>query len=357
MTNWLVGILWVLGRLRAADEACREALSYLRERETNRLPVAGVLHLRRSEIYLERNELEATEASLSQGVELAKRSGRFDAVRNATQARVRLSVARGDTSGALAAVQEAESALGEEPSALRQAELLALKAGILVRQGAVSEAARCVESASQLAGRDQGRIGEQVAFAALRVMLARGKFDEAIADLTRSLATAEDGGHHGAAIELHILRGLALARQGDAQKARADLERALALAEPEGYVRIFLDEGQPMQILLAQWLAREGDGGLRDYATHLLAQFDAERLKVAAKEAPTATSDLVEPLSERELEVLHLIALGLTNKEIAEQLFIAPGTVKAHTSTIYRKLDVSNRTEAAARARELGILP
>jgi LuxR family maltose regulon positive regulatory protein len=159
-------------------------------------------------------------------------------------------------------------------------------------------------------------------------------------------------------IELRILRGLALARRGDAQEARADLERALTLAQPEGYARIFLDEGPPMQTLLAQWLAHADPGPLRAYATRLLSQFDAEPHRVPAREKePPPVGGLVDPLSPRELEVLHLVALGHTNKEIAQQLFVAPGTVKAHTSSIYRKLDVANRTEAVARARQLGILP
>jgi LuxR family maltose regulon positive regulatory protein len=357
MTNWLVGVLWVLGRLRAADKACRDALSYLQERGMDRLPVAGVLHLRMSEVLLERNELEAAQASLSQGIELAKWSGRFDAVRNAARALVRLRLARGDTSGALAAVEEAESALGEKPSSLRQAGLLALNAGILVCQGAVREAAECVEEANRLAARDRGQIGEKVALATFKVMLAQDKLDEAIAELARSITNAEKDGLLGAAIELRILRSVARARRGDAQEALADLDRALAQAEPEGYVRIFLDEGQPMHILLTQWRAQADDGRLRDYAMHLLAQFDAEPHRIAPAEGKAVPiGALVEPLSERELEVLHLIALGLTNKEIAQQLFIAPGTVKAHTSTIYRKLDVANRTEAAARARQLGLL-
>jgi LuxR family maltose regulon positive regulatory protein len=97
---------------------------------------------------------------------------------------------------------------------------------------------------------------------------------------------------------------------------------------------------------------------LRDYAIHLLSHFDAERqIMSAAQEKISPASDLVEPLSQRELEVLHLIALGKTNQEIAQQLIVAPGTVKAHTSSIYRKLEVTNRTEAVARARQLGILP
>ncbi len=356
MTNWLVGILWVLGRLRAADKACEDALHYLQERGLDRLPVAGVLHLRMSEVLLERNELEAAEASLASGMELAKWSGRFDAVRNATRAWVRLRLVRGDTRGALATVEEAEATLGEASSALRQAGLLALKAGIRVRQGAVREATACVAQAQQLAGQDQGQMGEKVALATFSVMLAQGKLDETIAELTPSLAAAEEGGRRGAAMALYILRGLALARRGDTREALADLERALALAEPEGHARILLDEGQAMQRLLAQWLAHAVAGPLRDYATHVLSQFEAERLEDAAEAASPSTGDLIEPLSERELEVLHLIALGLTNKEIAQQLFIAPGTVKAHTSTIYRKLDVANRTEAAARARQLGIL-
>ncbi len=355
MTNWLVGVLWVLGRLRAADKACRDALSYLQERGMDCLPVAGVLHLRQSELLLERNELEAAEASLSQGIELARWSGRFDAVRNAARALARLRMARGEPSDALVAVQEAESALDERTSPLMRAGLLALEARVLVWQGSVSEAARCVEAASRLAAQDRGQIGENVALDTFKVMLAQGRQDEAIAELTRSLAAAEGDGRWGVAMELYILRSLAHAQRGDARDASANLERALALAETESYVRIFLDEGRSMQILLAQWLAHADGGPLRDYAAHLLTQFDIELPKIATKEETAPTQALVEPLSERELEVLHLIALGLTNKEIAQQLFIAPGTVKAHTSTIYRKLDVANRTEAAARARKLGL--
>ncbi len=358
MTHRLIGALWLLGRLRAADEACREALAYLEERGMARLPVAGILHLRMSEVLLERNDLEAAEAHVSRGIELGQWSGRFDAVRNAAPALARLRQARHDASGALAAVEEAESALGEPASPLARAELLALRARVLLRQGALTEAAECVEKAVHLAGRDRGQTGGKVALAASRVMLAQGKGDEAVAELTRSLAAAEACGRWGAAMELRILRSLALGRQGNTRGAEADLERALALAEPEGYVRLFLDEGQPMQMLLARWLAHAGAGRLRDYAMRVLSHFDAEPHGIpAAQEAVSPTGDLVEPLSQRELEVLHLIALGRTNKEIARQLVVAPGTVKAHTSHIYRKLDVANRTEAVARARQLGILP
>jgi LuxR family maltose regulon positive regulatory protein len=345
-----------------------------------RLPAAGILHVAMSEVSVERNDLEAAEAHLAQGLELGKWSGRLDAVRNAAYTLSRLRQARGDAEGALEAVREAELALGEPPSPLARAELLALEAGIWARQGSLSEAARCVEEAVRLAGWDRGLSGEMVALAEARVRLARSRPEETITWLTRSLAATEERGRWGAAIELRILRGLARVRQGKTREAGADLERALALAEPEGYARVFLDEGQPMQMLLAQWLAHAGASPLRDYATRLLAQFDAEPRVFAASQPSVAaqgttfpTGDpsaiplvspveapgqaLVEPLSQRELEVLHLIALGRTNPEIARQLVVATGTVKAHAAHIYRKLDVANRTEAVARARQLGLLP
>jgi LuxR family maltose regulon positive regulatory protein len=366
ITYRLIAVLRLLGRLRAADAACRDALEYIQAQGMARLPAAGILHVALSEVLVERNDLEAAEAQLARGFELGKWSGRLDAVRNAPHTLARLRQARQDENGALAAVQEAEAAQSEPPSPLGKAELLALRARILIRQGSLGEAAQCVEEAMHLAGRDRGVTGETVALAASRLMLAQSKPGEGLAQLTLSIAAAEACRRLGVAIELRILRSLALARRGDIREAGADLERALALAEPEGYVRVFLDEGQPMQMLLAQWLARAGAGPARDYAIHLLSQFEAEphpipaaREKASPAGHPPASSGqaLVEPLSQRELEVLHLMALGRTNQEIARQLIVAPGTVKAHSASIYRKLDVANRTEAVACARQLGILP
>jgi LuxR family maltose regulon positive regulatory protein len=354
----LSGVLRLLGRLREADAACRDALEYVQAQGMSRLPAAGILYVAMSEVLVERNELEAAEAHLAQGLAIGKWSGRLDAVRNAAYALSRLRQARHDANGALAAIREAELAMGEPQPPLARAELLALRARVRVRQESLSEAAQCIEEAARLVGQDHGQTREMVALAASRVLTAQHEPDEAVAQVTCSLAAAEDRGWMGAALELRILRSLALTRQDDTRAAEADLERALTLAEPEGYVRIFLDEGQPMQRLLAQWLAHAGAGPVRDYALHLLSQFDAEPPEgTAAQQKTSPAGHLIEPLSERELEVLRLIALGSTNKEIAQQLFVAPGTVKAHTASIYRKLDVANRTEAVARARQLGILP
>jgi len=374
ITYRLSGLLRLLGRLQAAEAACREAFSYIQAHGMDRLPAAGILHVATSEVLVERNDLEAAEAHLAQALELGKWSGRLDAVRNAAYALSRLRLARHDAPGALAAVQEAEATLGEPPSPLAKAELLALKAGIWLRQGVLREAKGCVQEAVQLAGWDRGLTGQLLSLAQARVILAQHNSGEAVARLAPSLAAAEEAGRLGAAIELRILRSLAQARWGEPQEAEKDLARALALAQPEGYVRLFLEEGQPMQVLLVQWLAHAGGSPLCDYASQLLAQFDAEgQVAPGVREDAVPTGGLsasravsggepseellVEPLTPRELEVLDLLALGRTNKEIARQLVVSPGTVKAHTSHIYGKLDVANRTEAVARARQLGILP
>jgi LuxR family maltose regulon positive regulatory protein len=188
-----------------------------------------------------------------------------------------------------------------------------------------------------------------------RVFMAQERHEDAVRLLNRLLEPAEAGAHTTRAIQILILQALALQAQGDTDQAMASLERALALAEPGGYIRIFADEGPAMARLLYEALARRIGP---DYVRRLLAAFP-----VAEAEPPTSSvadhpsSALIEPLSERELEVLALIAQGLTNLEIASRLFLALNTVKAHASNIYGKLGVHNRMEAAARARALGILP
>jgi LuxR family maltose regulon positive regulatory protein len=134
------------------------------------------------------------------------------------------------------------------------------------------------------------------------------------------------------------------------------LERALTLAEPGGYIRIFVDEGPPMaELLISMNASREG-GTLRvkEYIHKLLAAFGMQKDVHPSSLSP---QPLVEPLSERELEVLQLLAEGLTNQEIGARLFLSLNTVKVHTRNIYGKLDVHNRTQAVAQARALGVLP
>ena len=157
----------------------------------------------------------------------------------------------------------------------------------------------------------------------------------------------------GSVIEILVLQAIAYHAQGDLPAALLPLQHALALAEPEGYVRMFLDEGSSMMQLLREASAREI---MPDYTHKLLAAFEAEKRKSEDKPDLSPVQPLIEPLSQRELEVLQLIAQGLSNHEISERLFLALSTVKGHIRIIFGKLQVQRRTEAVARARELGLL-
>lgn len=181
-----------------------------------------------------------------------------------------------------------------------------------------------------------------------RLRIVQDRPNEALLLLDELLDTAEHGGPIRNIIEILGLKALAYQTIGRRAEAVAALERALALAEPAGFCRVFLDEGQPMEALLRQ--ARL-NGRFPDFIDILLAAFPGS-------EAKQNGGDLLpEPLSERELEVLHLMAVGATNKDIATWLFIAVSTVKKHIGNILVKLDTTNRVEATARARDLGLLP
>jgi LuxR family maltose regulon positive regulatory protein len=142
--------------------------------------------------------------------------------------------------------------------------------------------------------------------------------------------------------------------EGEATQAMTMLEKAINLAEPGGFIRIFVDEGPPMARLLHTALSR---GILPDYVSRLLGAFPLEESAQApAKKSQVDQSELIEPLSEREIEILQLIAEGLTNQEIASKLFLSLNTIKTHTRSIYAKLGVHTRTQAVARGRALGLI-
>ncbi len=187
-----------------------------------------------------------------------------------------------------------------------------------------------------------------------RILLAQGKIDVAVRLLRRLHEAAEVGKHTSRMIEILMLQALAFQAQADSDQAITMLEQALTLAEPGGFIRIFVDEGLPMARLLYEAVTR---GIVPDYARRLLAAFPVvEPEQTDSLKTHPPKSELVEPLSKRELEILQLLAEGLTNPEIATRLFLSLNTVKVHTRNIYGKLGVNNRTQAVAQARALGIL-
>jgi LuxR family maltose regulon positive regulatory protein len=175
---------------------------------------------------------------------------------------------------------------------------------------------------------------------AARILIAQHDYQQALELVERLRAIAEEGGRGGVVIELLILQSLALQGEDKSDSALDMLQRAIVLASQEGYVRIFVDEGESMLQLLRQFVARYGT---TDYSASLLSAF-------------TRKAEPPDALNERELEILRLLATGMSNREIAEVLFITVGTVKWHANHLYAKLEVKNRGQAVAKARELQLI-
>ena len=169
--------------------------------------------------------------------------------------------------------------------------------------------------------------------------------------IDRLARSAESAGRIGHLIDLFILQGLALDALGDLNQALSCLERALKLAEPQGFVRIFLDNGSPIYRLLTEAAKRDIAA---DYISKLLNQIDKTTQPDGTNSPPSAL--LVDPLSDRELEVLHLMAQDLSYKEMANQIMVSLNTVRTHVKNIYSKLMVHKRSQAVAKARELNLL-
>jgi len=191
---------------------------------------------------------------------------------------------------------------------------------------------------------------EHIALA--RLLISQGHLDEAARLLQALLETTKSGGRTSRVIEILIIQALAYQAGDNTHQAITVLEQALKLAKPGGFFRVFIDEGPPMACLLYEALSR----GIETlYIQKLLAAFPTEQSEPAKKQ-PSQDSEWVEPLTDREIEILNLLATGFTNPVIGSRLYLATNTVKAHLRNIYGKLGVNNRTQAVARARGLGII-
>ena len=350
------------GQLRKAYDQFQKALQWLQELSESHLGSTGIVEVGMAELQCESNDLDNALAHLERGLELTPLWGKPDDMALGYATYVRIHLARGDRKAAAGVLAKAvqlirsSSVFSESRSAVEVAQV---KYWLVT--GQLPEAERWAASLEEIAADPEDTFQFKDEFnliARARILIALNRLEDSIALLTRLEATARSWGRTGRLIEILMLKAMALYRMGDMMAAQSALAGSLSLAEPEGYLRIFLDEGQPMQILLSRWLAHVPAGSLRNYVIRLLAQLDKE-LQVGSPQPGKSASDdgLLEPVSTRESEVLHLMALGMTNQQIADQLIISPGTVKAHTSSIYRKLCVANRTEAVARARQLDILP
>jgi LuxR family maltose regulon positive regulatory protein len=359
MTFILANIWMAQGRLREAVSAYQQALQLAENRDAP-LPI-GTSDLYRglSELLCEQGDLEAAAQHLLTAQKLGEQAALTGWPHRVGVAQARMKEAQGDLAGALALLDEAERQYVRNP--LPDRPIAALKARMWVRQGKVTEAEGWAHAQGLSPDNDLSYLREFEHLTLARVLIARYKTDRvddalraALGLLERLLQAAEEGGRTGSVIEILALQALAREAQGDLSRALASLEGALALAEPEGYVQVFVDEGESMQLLLEKQAHGEGHKPI-GYADRLLAAF-AQPMAVSPSTASHPQSTLVEPLSERELEVLKLLGTELSGPEIARKLNVSLNTVRTHTKNIYSKLGANNRRAAVRRAEELDLL-
>jgi LuxR family maltose regulon positive regulatory protein len=360
-TYGLADIRLAQGRLREAVNTYERAMQLVEAQGNPTMPGCAELHLGLGDLQREQGNLAAAVEYLAKSETLGEPAALPDWPYRFRLAKSRLKVAQGDLAGALDLLDEAEPFFFRSPIPEVQP-LGALKARLRLAQGRLAEAETWARERGLSVDDDLSFLNEFEHITLARTLIAQTTHHQTDRDLAaaidllaRLLAAAEAGDRGGSVIEILLLQALAHRAQGDDSLAQAPLERALALAEPEGYVQIFVDEGAPLAALLAR-LKDEG-GGMKGYAGKLLAAFpDSVTDTIPKSKTQNLKSKMVEPLSERELEVLQLVAEGLSNREISERLFLALSTVKGYNRTIYGKLQVQRRTEAVARARELGLL-
>ncbi|MFN2219829.1 MAG: LuxR C-terminal-related transcriptional regulator [Anaerolineae bacterium] len=344
-----------MAQLHQAREIYERALS-LTERHTGRrdLPFCGYVYVSIGRILRQWNQLQEAYRLTARGLPLCRDWNVADIMALSCIELAYVHQALGHDEQARESAQEATRIYASfSPWGIQYAS--AHQAIIDLQRGDIDAAGRWAQEVDLVTDGDFEFHREIEYLALARVFLAQKRLDQARALAARIHQTARDVGRTQTELEGLVLLALVLSGQGKTEQALAYLEKALSIGEPEGFARVFVDEGPPMARLLYEALSR---GIAPDYVRRLLAAFPTTEPEQAGPlQTQVPQPDLIEPLSDRELEVLQLISEGLTNREIASRLFLSLNTVKAHSRNIYGKLEVHNRTEAAARARALGLLP
>jgi LuxR family maltose regulon positive regulatory protein len=340
------------GHLGAAAAACEELSQLAHQPGWEHFPAAALGGVMLGRVPYERNELAAALETLTAALAEVERYSlkRPELIGVVLLARVKL---------ALGAAEEARALLDRAWTTIQKYQLkqltfpgTALRARMLLQMGDLATAAQWASTIAVPADGSLNPALEYDHITVARVWVAQGREAEARSLLRRLLPPAEVAGRMGRVIEILALQAVAAWAQQNEEAAMAALEKALALGEPEGFVRSFVDEGEPMQAMLARVT-----GERHWYAEQLLEAFgrDTASVRIAAA-ARTPTASLLEPLRERELEVLRLMAQGYSNQEIATKLVLGVSTIKTHINHLFQKLGAASRTQAIARGRALGLL-
>jgi LuxR family transcriptional regulator, maltose regulon positive regulatory protein len=354
------------GRLEAALATYREALAVAAERDGDAPQMAGVAQVGMAAVLYARGKLNAALERVTEGIPLCRQLVYTPPLVTGLVTLAWIRQARGDPAGALDAIGQAERVQISPVVVGLINPVPAERARLALAQGDVDAAVGWVRARGLTAEDDPGYPREREYLVLARVLLAQQAPEQALGLLERLHAQAETQGRRtGSVIEMRALQALTLDASGDQADALAALDEALTLGAPEGYLRMFVDEGPPMAALFRQLLADRrqerptATAAPHDHLARLVDAFEQAGLPVRLPVRPggVVVAGLVEPLSARELEVLRLLAEGATNRAIAKQLVVSLDTVKRHVSNLFGKLEVANRTQAVARARELGLLP
>jgi LuxR family transcriptional regulator, maltose regulon positive regulatory protein len=341
----------ICGRLHEAEQIYRDAI---RESESAGGPIAamalGNLYVGLADVLRERDQLDPAGDFAQKGLSLCKRLGQAEFLLLGFGVVAMVQRAQGDLAASLRTLEEARS-VASELSAWSIGGILAQLARLHLAMGNLPAASVWAAGSGLTVESEPSFANEYGLLTLVRLLISQDRNPEAGLLLDRMQPSAESGGRRGTLLEIRILRSLSRMRAGEEQEAVSLLRSALELAASEGYVRIFLDEGAPMQLLLHRAASDTRTPG-GEYARWLISPREAA-LEAGARGLVTPG---VEPLSEREMEVLNLLAVGLSNAQMAERLVISLNTVKAHLKTIYAKLEAHNRTQAIANARIRRIL-
>jgi LuxR family maltose regulon positive regulatory protein len=337
----------IQGRLHEAKATYEQAIEQTVDAGGTSMPVAGLAMIGLGNLLREWNQLESAETLLNEGIELVRNLGAIGTL-DGYIALARVKQAQGDPQGAQQVMDTVHKiATRFDASDLDDLMVDLHRARLWLVQDQVEAAGRWHSEWVARRRRNNESLPyvlqelDQILHA--RILLARGDSEGCLKAARQLQKDADKLGRNGIVLESLVLQCLASSSQGNKEQALQYLERALSITEPEEYLRIFLDEGPPM----AQLLYEAAERGIhREYVGRILLVFPPSRDR----------QQLLEPLSQRELEVLQLLARGSSNKEVARELFISLPTVKWHASNIYGKLGVQNRTQAVAKARALGLL-
>jgi len=339
-------ILLTQGRLSEAETKCREALE-LAGKADETIPPVGLAKAILGEIKRERGNLCEAEQLINDGIKLSQVGGIIYDLRYDYYFLTRLHLSSENHEALTDALSKTTQILLSYRIPRLTNFAAAMKAWVALKTGDMRTAplwAEEYERRKRLEPVEYLREGEDLILA--RVLLAKRNYQEAGQLLEQTAASARMGARSSVLIETLILKSRAAWNQGGINAAKVDLREALALGNPEGYMRVFVDEGAEMKTILAEYLAVEKDPSLIIYGRRIVAEFDRT----------TNSPPIPGVLSAQEIRILNLLAEGCSNQEIANKLFISLGTAKWHAHNIYEKLDVNNRTQAISKGRELKII-